>query len=169
MRFRRYQLHFIIIIIFKFLVKLEKQCMNAFIQIDDISLTDDTKRSFQVKPVSKFYCRCISCICCCHYKLIIFPVIWVFNFYMSNFARIFLRGVFIFVIILQIRKTRNDPRNWQPIFLLFIHVIITWKKHVQNRLIYKTPLWFKYQRLHAENIIVTVNYKKVQLFLLPLC
>ena len=49
--------------------------MKAFIQIDDISLTDDTKRSFPVKPVSKFYCRCISCICCCHYKLIIYTYI----------------------------------------------------------------------------------------------
>ena len=45
------------------------------LQIDVISLTEDTQPSLTLKLVNKFYCWFISGICCFYYKLIFVSVI----------------------------------------------------------------------------------------------
>ena len=42
------------------------------LQINDISLTEDTEPSLPVWPAIKLYHRYISSICCCYFKLILF-------------------------------------------------------------------------------------------------
>ena len=54
MQFKCFQLHFIFerVKVFKFLVKLDKQCVKA-LQIIVILLTEDTKRSLEVFKMSE--------------------------------------------------------------------------------------------------------------------